>query len=237
MMTRASRARNVDCSSRDFGLLQKVLEQALVHRSRSFQFAQSHGIFVIEPALPGRLPHRLFGRIQARLRQRIFAPDGLRPCAAFRRRCCARCPAFRPPRSPPPGGGYCSAPTDRPRAVRRPQASRASAAMTLDRRLEESGKESRRLLTRGDIGEKVNSRLLLGGIGACRDQLAVELRKLLVIERDGRAAARKPVLVAKLCHSFFRSREAAAAVRSGGRSANPRPAWPNSNRASSWLTT
>ncbi len=34
--------------------------------------------------------------------------------------------------------------------------------------------------------------------------LLFKLRKLLVIERDGRATAYKPVLVTKLCYSFFR---------------------------------
>src|SRR5258705_13702166 len=32
---------------RDFGLLQKVLEQALIHRRRSFQFTQSYGGVII----------------------------------------------------------------------------------------------------------------------------------------------------------------------------------------------
>ena len=54
----------------DFGLLQKLLEQGLVHRRRSFQFTQSHGILVIELALSSRLTHRLFHCIEARLRQR-----------------------------------------------------------------------------------------------------------------------------------------------------------------------
>ena len=76
--------------------------------------------------------------------------------------------------------------------------------MTLRRRLEGVRQGVQRLLTRGDIGEKIDSRLLFRGIGACRDQLAVQIRKLLVIERDGRTTARKPVLLAKLCYSFFR---------------------------------
>ena len=32
---------------RDFGLLQKLFEQGFVHRGRSFQFTQSHGIVII----------------------------------------------------------------------------------------------------------------------------------------------------------------------------------------------
>ena len=67
----------------DFGLLQKLLEQGLVHRRRSFQFTQFHGIVVIELALSGRLTHGLFHRIKAGLRQRIIALDGLGHALGF----------------------------------------------------------------------------------------------------------------------------------------------------------
>ena len=75
--------------------------------------------------------------------------------------------------------------------------------MTLDG-LEGIRQRIERLLACGEISDKVNSRLFFRGIGTCRDQLAVQVRKLLFVERDRRTTARKSVLLAKLCDRLFR---------------------------------
>src|SRR5262249_6632357 len=45
---------------------------------------------------------------------------------------------------------------------------------------------------------------LFRGISACPDQLAVQIRELLIIERNRRTTAREPALLAKICRRFFR---------------------------------
>jgi hypothetical protein len=75
--------------------------------------------------------------------------------------------------------------------------------MTLEVDCRESGRESS-VFFPAAISDEVNARFLFRGIGACRDQLTVQIHKLLVIERDCRTTTGKPVFLTKLCYCVFR---------------------------------